>query len=132
MLHFVNLISCNWIETKKCNRTAIWDLHLEYIYIHIYKQKYLNKNVLVSKYLKHLVEITKSYHFFCFKYRQLPRTASIFRRMHTKCMQVITFERSVAAKCCIPCVYVKDGHMEKQDNLERIQSTLIYILHHGI
>ena len=131
MLHFVNLISCNWIETKKCNRTAYlrhtFRIHYNHIHVYIY-----NKNILVSKYWKHLVEITKSYHFFCFKYRQLPRTASIFRRMHTKCMQVITFERSVAAKCCIPCVYVKDGHMEKQDNLERIQSTLIYILHHGI
>ena len=47
-------------------------------------------------------------------------------------MQVITFERSVAAKYVVYRVYVKDGHMEKQDNLERIQSTLIYILHHGI
>ena len=66
----------------------------------------------------HLVKIANS---FCFKYRELPRTASIFRRMHTKCMfyrrqkEVLPRQNECVCKTSKGWTYGKAGYMFRKD-----------------
>ena len=59
--------------------------------------------------------------FFCFKYRELPRTASIFRRMHTKCMFLSSSKKEVLPRqneCVCKSkgwTYGKAGYMFRKD-----------------
>ena len=63
------------------------------------------------KIYEHRVQIIHSLQLF-FKYRELPRTSSIFRRMHTKCMLLYYWKEVLPQNVLVWWTYGKAGYLD--------------------